>query len=112
MNHHKEQLTELIKRELGAIIERELDIKPGTIVTITEVHLDKELENASVLVSIYPERETTEIMKNLTSEIADYERLLKKRIKLGRLPKITFKNDLRPRKADEVERELKRLENN
>jgi len=111
MNHHKEQLTELIKRELGFIIEREADIKPGVLVTITEVQLDKELENALILVSIYPESYSVEIMKNLVAETNNYEHLLKKRIKLARPPKISFKNDQRPRKADEVEKVLKNLEN-
>lgn len=104
MNYRSERVSELIKRELGRIIIREIDFLPEIIFTITEVEVDKKLEFAKVKFSVFPSSFNGEIEKILKKESRHLQYLLMKKINIKPMPKINFKVDYGQEAAARIEK--------
>lgn len=93
MKHRLERVCEVIKRELGMIIVRELDFA-GVLVTVSAVDITPDLKQAHVFVSAlgkpYEQRHAIEKLElnraHLQSELA-------KRVSLKHTPHLYFKLD-------------------
>ena len=111
MSHRLNQIQELIKRELGQIIKKDFDCALGILITITEVIVDPELEQAKIMISVYPEDQRRKMMRELDKYVIDFQRQLNKRLKMRFVPKIFFRIDVRLKDADEVEKIMENLQN-
>lgn len=98
MTHRIERVRELIRRELGPILDRNFHF-PGCIATIHEVSLTPDLKQCFVYVGVLGKTEQPElIMKRLNDGRSLIQRELYKRVKLKNSPTLYFKHD------DSVER--------
>jgi ribosome-binding factor A len=98
MTHRIERVRELIRRELGPILDRNFHF-PGCIATIHEVSLTPDLKQCFVYVGVLGKTEEPElIMKRLNDGRSLIQRDLYKRVKLKNSPTLYFKYD------DSVER--------
>jgi ribosome-binding factor A len=82
-----------IERELSDIMRRELDLNPGTLVSITSVDVSDDRDHATVLVSVFPDAEQQKIMAMLAKSAGYLQHFLNKRIRRNVVPRIFFKFD-------------------
>ncbi len=106
MNFRTERVGKLIREELAKIIIREIEFAPGTLVTITEVDVDKKLEHAKVKVSVLPSASATSALAALGAAAGSLQYLLMKKINIKPMPRIAFASDRGPERAATVEKIL------
>jgi ribosome-binding factor A len=92
---HKERLTELMHREIAAVIAGELrDPRIPSIVTITKINIGTDQRNATVFVSIFGEDEQhVEALTALNKAAPFIQHLVASRIVMKHFPKLLFKLD-------------------
>lgn len=98
MTHRVQRVQELIRRELGPILDKNFHF-PGCIATIHGVSLTPDLKQCFVYVGILGKaEEPAAIVKRLNDGRSLIQRELYKRVKLKNSPTVYFKHD------DSVER--------
>ena len=100
------QINELVKRELGKIIKKELDVERETLVTITNVNFFYELSEAKVWLSVYPFGKAKKILERVEKIKNNLIWLLNKKISFRRLLKLKFFIDETEEKAEKIEKIL------
>lgn len=98
MTHRVQRVQELIRRELGPILDRNFQF-PGCIATIHEVSLTPDFKQCFVYIGVLGKTvEPEAILKRLNDGRGVIQRDLYKRVKLKNSPTLYFKHD------DSVER--------
>ena len=105
------KIDELIKRELGKIILREIGFSRNILVTVTGVEVSGNLQQAKVFVSVLPEEETKNVLEVLEKEIYNLQKILDSRLRMRPVPKIKFIEDKKSEEAQRVEKILNNLKN-
>jgi len=100
------KFNELIKKELGKIIFNFLEVKPGILVTVTQVLTNPNLFTSNIYVSVYPSSKAKEILDKLNRSIYQIQQLLNKKLEVRPVPKIFFKYDKNPEEAAQIEKLL------
>ena len=98
------RLNSLIKRELSGILLRELDLEAGTFLTINEVIVSSDLQQASIKVSIFPSEKAEKILKILQKEQNFLRHCLLKKINIRFIPKLVFELDKSVERAAAIEK--------
>lgn len=98
-----ERVSELIRKELGEIILRDLEF-PGAIMTILEVDVTKKLDYARVHVSVIPSNKAEDVLKILNSQRRDLQGKLLRKINIRPMPEVQFEIDHGAEKAAEIEK--------
>ncbi|HBI17519.1 MAG TPA: 30S ribosome-binding factor RbfA [Candidatus Moranbacteria bacterium] len=111
MSFRMQKVNSLIREQLGEILSRELDLKPGVFLTVFKVDTTNDLRYANVFVSVFPEKEGDYVMTALKNEKSNIQRILNKKLHMKVLPKLVFKLDKTEVEADEIEKILKQIEN-
>ena len=104
--HRPERVSDLIIEELGKLLLKEMETPPGSLLTITDVEVVKDLSRAVVKVSVYPSDKAEEILKILVARQGHFQFLLGRKLNIRPMPRIVFKLDLGPEKAAAVEKSL------
>ncbi|MEI6070633.1 MAG: 30S ribosome-binding factor RbfA [Verrucomicrobiae bacterium] len=93
MNHRTERVSEVLKRELGVIILRELDFA-AVLVTISAVDITPDLKQAHVYVSALgsPDQQRA-VLEKLEKARAHLQSEVAKRLPLKYTPHLHFKID-------------------
>src|SRR5436853_409305 len=98
MTHRVQRVQELIRRELGPILDRNFQF-PGCITTIHSVSLTPDLKQCFIYVGILGNNDAPErVVKRLNDERGMIQKELYKRVKLKNSPTLSFRHD------DSVER--------
>lgn len=105
MNFRSERVSKLIREQLSEIIVREMEF-PDTLVTITEVDVDKKLEGAKVKLSVIPSSASEHALHELGSAAGHLQHLLMKKINIKPMPRIRFEIDHGTENAATVEKIL------
>lgn len=93
MNHRLARVRELIKRELGPIVDRNFTFA-GSVVTIHEVDVTPDLKQCFIYVGILgKEHAAPNIVRKLNENRGLIQRELFKRVILKNSPSLTFKYD-------------------
>lgn len=88
------RVSELIKRELAAIIPRELQDQRINSVTVTGVTVSRDLKQSTVYISTIDEQIDPKTVEKLMNHSAGYlRRLLSKHLDLRITPSLVFKYD-------------------
>lgn len=104
MNHRVQRVSELIRRELGAILERDFRFE-GVLVTVHDVSVTPDFKQAFVYIGIIGKPHEQEmVMKKLNSGRGAIQRDLYKRVVLRYSPTLTFRLD------DSIERGVRVLD--
>lgn len=109
MSKRIEQVNELIQRELGRVILKEIDFPPGIMVTLTRVETSVDLGQSKVYVSVFPEGKTKSALGILNRNIYDIQQELNKRLKMRIVPRIFFGREKETAEAGKIERLLEQL---
>jgi ribosome-binding factor A len=103
--HRPERVGSLIREELSRLILREAEF-PSALVTITDVHVDKKMDNARVKLSILPVEKAPGAMRTLQGMIGNLQHLLNKKMGIRPMPRISFEMDHGLENAARVEKAL------
>jgi ribosome-binding factor A len=97
------RVNELLKRELGNILERGIGRELDCLVTVTDVNTAPDLRNAIVYVSVYGSDEQKQNALNvLRSRRADIQHQVCKAVTLKYTPKLSFRIDNQAAEADNI----------
>ncbi len=107
-----EKVNAFIKKELGSIILKELDIFPGILLTITRVECSSSLIEAKVFVSVIPDNKTDEVFGLLKRSIFFLQQKLNKKLRIRPVPKIRFLKETQTAQASSIEKLLKDIGKN
>jgi ribosome-binding factor A len=103
--HRPERVGSLIREELSQLILREAEF-PGALITITDVVVDKKMDNAKVKISALPLERAPGALKVLNSMIGNLQHLLNKKMNIRPMPRISFEIDGGLENAAKVEKAL------
>ena len=93
MKHRLERVNELIRRELGDLLTREVTFE-SALVTVQQVDITPDLKHAHVFISVIGnEVQMKAAMAKLHDNRANLQRLLSKRVVLKYTPQLHFKLD-------------------
>ena len=109
MNERILRVNQLIRTELGKIINEELEF-PGIIVTVTAVHTAKDLRNANIYISVIPDGKTGTVLKKLEANKKNFHQLLNKNMVIRNVPRLRFVVDKSGKKAAEMDLFLDNLQ--
>ncbi len=105
-----EKVNAFIKKELGSIILKEVDIFPDILLTITRVESSSNLIEAKVYLSILPEEKTEEVINLLKRKIYFIQQMLNKKLQIRPVPKIVFIKESRTAEASRIEELLREID--
>ena len=109
MGKRIEQVNQLIKEELSQIISREIELLPGTLLTLTRVETSVDLRQAKVFISVIPEGKREKVSEEVNRNIYDLQQRLNKRLNMRPIPKIRFIEEKETVEAGRVEEILEKL---
>ena len=93
MNHRLQRVKELIRRELGPVIERDFTFG-GALVTINDIDLTPDLKQCFVYLGVLGKGDgEVKIMDKLTAARSHIQRKLYKRVVLKNSPTLFFRTD-------------------
>ena len=106
MTRRTERVNNLIRREISQLLQRQAkDPRIGSFTTVTEVSTSLDLKYAKVFVSVMgSEEERRDTMEGLVAASGFFRRELAHRLKLRRVPELSFCRD------DSIERGTHLLE--
>ena len=95
MTHRIEQVNKLLRRELSELLQHEVkDPRLGGFISVTDVTASPDLKHAKVFVShIGSDAEKREIIEVLESASGFLRSEMSHRLKLRRIPELSFKWD-------------------
>ena len=100
------QLNELIKRDLGAIISKEIELPDGCLVTVTRVQTTPDIKIAKIFISVLPENFRGTVLEILRKNNKNLHNQLKKQLKTKFTPNLQFLIDEQQAYANEIEKLL------
>ena len=106
MTKRIERVNEVMKRELAAIVSREIEA-PNTFVTMTRVEVSIDLHYADVYFLTIPDEASNGVAAELNKNIYSIQQNLNKRLRMRPVPKIRFRIDRREQEAVKIDEILK-----
>jgi len=103
MGHRMEQVNDLLRQELSVLLSREWDV-PDCMVTITHVKCSPNLLEATIFISILPEKKSLSTIKSLKKLNSQFSNTLKNKLNLKRIPRFTWRINTQERKAAEIDK--------
>ncbi len=110
MSLRTEKVNTLIKCYINDILQRDINLKPGLLVTVSRVDTTTDLRYTRIFLSVFPEAEFDYVMRTLLKEIYTIQGKLNKKLSLKIFPKVEFKADRTESSADKLERLLREKE--
>jgi ribosome-binding factor A len=104
-----QKVNQLLKRELGQIILKEIDFPRNVLVTLTRVETLDNLIEARVFVSVLPENQTDRILGILEKKVYFLQQRINKRLRMRPVPKIRFLKEKETSHAARIEELLEGL---
>lgn len=106
-----QQVSGLVRKHLSSIIIKEIKDPNFGIVTITSVEVSTDLKIANVKFSVIGGNKRLDKQINIIKRMAKTLRTrLANRIELKYIPKLNMKYDKTPQKAQEIEKVIKKIE--
>lgn len=95
MTRRTERLNDLIREEISELLLRQVkDPRLGGFLTVTKVNTSPDLRHAKVFISIMgSEGEKKEALEGLASASSFFQRKLRGRLSLRRVPQLSFHKD-------------------
>ena len=106
MHHRVARVSNLIKEELGYLLEREVEF-PEALVTVMEVACSRKMERAVVYLSVLPVHKSDAMLKIARENQARLQFLLLKKMHIRPMPRIHFEIDRGQDNAERVEELLR-----
>ncbi|MDA3802992.1 MAG: ribosome-binding factor A [Patescibacteria group bacterium] len=98
-----DRINELLLEELSEAVNKEVGIE-GALITISDVKCDPDLKKAVVRFSILPDNLAGSALRKLKSSTSQLVGILKKRVKLRKIPHLIWEFDATEREAEKIEK--------
>ncbi len=108
-NHRLKKVSSLIQEEVAKIINSEIDLPKGVLVTVISVETSIDIKHAKIYISILPKIKTAVIFKLLNHRIAYIQKILNKKLVMSFVPQIRFDQD---KTQDKIHRMAELIEKN
>ena len=109
MKNRAERIQELLKKELGQIILREVEMPDDVLVTLTRVMVSGNLQEAKVFISVVPDTRAPEVMKTLGQNVYPIQQIWNGRLKMRPVPRIRWTAETAGAEAHRIEELLEQL---
>ena len=103
MSVRTRKVNSLVQAELGKIINEELELPAGIMVTIASVDTSIDFKHATINIIVTPKEKTPSTLRLLKRNVFHLQKSLNKRLVLRYVPKIRFAVDIVQDKLDRVE---------
>jgi len=103
------KVNELIKRELGQIILREVEMPEKAVVTLTRVTASGNLQQAKVYISVVPDEKAREVLNILGQNIFAIQQILNRKLKMRPVPKVLWVLERATAEAQRIEELLDQI---
>lgn len=101
------RVEELIKRELISILNKDLCLPEVGFITLTHVHVSKDLKQAKVYVSVFGnEKKQNTSINALNEQSQNIYQILKPRLRIKYIPNLVFILDHSAEYSDHISRRL------
>lgn len=97
------RINQLIKKELGQIILKEVEFPLNVLVTLTRVETLPNLTETKVFISTMPEKESLAVLKILNRMVYYLQQIMNKRLRMRPTPKIIFIEEKETIEAGKIE---------
>lgn len=101
----REKLDQLLREELAALIDREIEFPDGVLVTITRVEVSPDIHYAKVYFSVMGDTGDS-VMELLQKNIYTLQQMVNKRIQRRPVPRIRFEIDEGEMRREEIEKTM------
>lgn len=108
MSFRLKRVNELIKQEVGKIIQKEIHIG-DYLVTIIDVESSADLNHAVIKISILPENKEKQALEFLKKNAGYIQKILNKKLTMKFVPRISFAIDKGVKSADRVDIILEKI---
>lgn len=102
-----ERLESFIKKELSLFLHENIYLEEGVFLSITRVLVDESLMSAKIYISVFPEKFSKEVFKELKLLHKEARKFLSERIKRHKIPEIKFVPDKNLDAESRIEKLLK-----
>ena len=111
MAHHIERVNSLIRHEISELLQRQVkDPRLGNFITVTAVDTSSDMRHAKVFVSrLEGQEEKNETLGVLASAAGFFRRELAVRLRLRRIPELSFQWDDSLERGDHLLRMIDRF---
>ena len=92
MSRRTDTVNELLRREIGAAIQRDFEF-PGTIVAVIEVEVTDDLKEGKVWVGVVGEMDPSRVLEKLNSRHGLIQSAVARRVVLRSTPRLSFRLD-------------------
>jgi len=103
-----DQVNEMLRSELANAINKEISFK-DFLVTISYIDCSPDLENAKVNISVLPDKYAGTALTELRKNSRKFSNILKKQIRLRKIPKLNWVIDNTEKNADEIDKLLEEI---
>ncbi|MFA6422081.1 MAG: 30S ribosome-binding factor RbfA [Candidatus Buchananbacteria bacterium] len=103
------KVNELLKEQVARIILEELELEPGTIISVISVSTSSDLRYAKVYVGVLPDEITPLTLKRLNNNTRSFQKRLSENISLKFTPRLKFYLDETEKKASKIDELLDNL---
>ena len=104
-----EQLSVLLKEEVGKIVDRELEFPQGRMVTLTRTTLSKDGRYATIFFSVLGAADESDVMAVFHKNIYPIQQMLNRALRMRPDPQIRFMPDVAEERRERVEASLAEL---
>lgn len=105
-----DRINQLVRDELAELLRREIEVPPGSLLTITRVEVSPDIEHARVWVSVMPFDHSQEVLQLLQHRIGDLQRALNRKLVMEFVPRIRFLLDTTEDQAARIDELLDKLD--
>lgn len=107
------QVNQLIKKELGPMIFKEVDFPEGTLlVTLTRVETTPNLIQAKAYISVMPREMAQDVLRVLKKLVYSLQQKLNERLRIRPVPRIQFVEEIKTAEAGRIEELLEKIHKN
>jgi len=93
MSRRTEQVQDVIQKELGMILAREIEFPLKVFPNIIKVDVPPDLRNATVWLGVVPAEARDEVLEAINNDIGAVQKLLNRRMPMKFVPRLHFKID-------------------
>ena len=97
-----DRVNELIRSLLAATVNQQVQLM-GAMITIVEVETSPDLKRAKVLISVLPDKFYGQALAALRAASPNLRKQITKQLKMKFTPRLVWRIDNRPRRADSLE---------
>lgn len=92
MSRRLEKVNELMRREIGTLIQRDFDF-PDTLVTVIEVEITEDLREGKVWVGVIGKMRPSQVLERLNARHGMIQSEVARRVVLRNTPRLSFRHD-------------------